>query len=461
MPDSLTPPSKPVAQERPMTVSQLTRAGKNLLETYLPRLWVEGELSNVSKPSSGHWYFTIKDPKAQVRCAMFRNRNIYARIQPEAGQKVLLRAKASLYEGRGDFQLIVDEIQPAGQGDLQRAFDELKAKLLKQGWFDASIKKPLPPWPKRIVVLTSPTGAVIHDIARVLARRCSSIEVNILPIAVQGKNAAPDIVNALRQANEQQTNGAYLGELIVLARGGGSLEDLWAFNEESVARAIYESELPVVSAIGHEVDFTIADFMADVRAPTPSVAAELVSPDIRDIQTNIQRLRAQLFSNITQVLSKQRQQLRYFHARLKHPGERLQARAQKIDFLETRLYHAIAQKKDKSQQELKKWHNQLNQMNPKITVKRVREQLGILANRMPGLMQQRIKSKQKDLHHNIQRLNTLSPLNTLERGYAIVEDKEGHLVKNVNSVKKDSLLKTRLADGFVHSKVTSTETLKE
>src|SRR5690606_31569338 len=248
-------------------VSQLNRRAKQLLETHLPLLWVEGELSNVSQPSSGHWYFTLKDDQAQVRCAMFRNRNMLVRFKPQQGQQVLLRARVSLYEGRGDYQLIAEHMEEAGAGALQRAYEELKQKLAAEGLFSDDLKQPLPSLPRHIGVITSPTGAAIRDILHVLARRFPAIPVTVLPVAVQGKEAAPQIVKAIQLANR-----ADLFDVLILARGGGSLEDLWPFNEEVVARAIHASKLPIVSAVGHEVDFTIADFVADLRAPTPSVA---------------------------------------------------------------------------------------------------------------------------------------------------------------------------------------------
>src|SRR5690625_2927780 len=254
-----------------LSVSQLNRRSKQILETHLPLVWVEGEVSNLSRPSSGHWYFTLKDDQAQVRCAMFRNRNQLVRFNPAQGQQLLLRARVSLYEGRGDYQLIVEHMEEAGFGALQRAFEELKTRLSQEGLFASERKRPLPTLPKHIGVITSPTGAAIRDILSVLKRRFPAVPVTVLPVPVQGKEAAPAIVSALDLANRSE-----LFDVLILARGGGSLEDLWPFNEEAVARAIYASRTPVVSAVGHEVDFSIADFVADVRAPTPSAAAELV-----------------------------------------------------------------------------------------------------------------------------------------------------------------------------------------
>src|SRR5690606_35272474 len=275
---AMSNPLLPTGTEREiLSVSQLNRRAKQLLETHLPLLWVEGELSNVSQPSSGHWYFTLKDDQAQVRCAMFRNRNMLVRFKPQQGQQVLVRARVSLYEGRGDYQLIAEHMEEAGTGALQRAFEALKAKLGAEGLFDEARKRPIPTLPRHIGVITSPTGAAIRDVLTVLERRFPSIPVTVIPVAVQGKESAPQIVRALELANR-----CGLFDVLLLTRGGGSLEDLWSFNEEAVARAVAASQLPVVCAVGHEVDFSIADFVADLRAPTPSAAAELMTPDGED-----------------------------------------------------------------------------------------------------------------------------------------------------------------------------------
>lgn len=267
------PPNRDV-----LSVSQLNRRAKMLLETQLPLLWIEGEISNLSQPSSGHWYFTLKDSAAQIRCAMFKGRNSRVRFAAQHGQQVLVRAKVSLYEGRGDYQLIVEHMEEAGIGALQRAFDELKYKLEQEGLFLEEHKKPLPTQPKRVALITSPTGAAVQDMVSVFARRYPLIDLVILPVAVQGVEAPAQIARAINMACRMRNI-----EAIIVGRGGGSLEDLWAFNEEVVARAIFASKIPLVSAVGHETDFTIADFVADSRAPTPSAAAELLSPDREEI----------------------------------------------------------------------------------------------------------------------------------------------------------------------------------
>lgn len=288
----------PLSTERDiLSVSQLNRASKDLLETYLPLLWVEGEVSNLAQPSSGHWYFTLKDARAQVRCAMFKNRNQLVRFCPEGGQKILVRARVSLYEGRGEYQLLIEHMEPTGFGDLQRQFELLKHKLQNEGLFAQEHKRALPAWPKRLGIVTSPTGAALQDILQVLQRRFPALPVLLLPVAVQGTGAAGQIAAAIRRANAEK-----LCDVLIVGRGGGSLEDLWAFNEEIVARAIYASDIPVVSAVGHEVDFTIADFTADMRAPTPSAAAELISPNQLEVAQKLDQLQRALLRHMQQHL---------------------------------------------------------------------------------------------------------------------------------------------------------------
>jgi exodeoxyribonuclease VII large subunit len=267
------------AADHILSVTELNRRARQLLEVHLATVWVRGEISNLSMPSSGHWYFTLKDDKAQIRCAMFRGNNALLRFKPEHGMQVIARGRVSLYEGRGDYQLIAENLQVDGAGNLQIAFEQLKAKLEDERLFDDDFKQELPTLPKHVGVITSPTGAAIRDILSIFKRRFPAIQISIFPVPVQGADAAPAIIKALQLANKHTGFDA-----LILARGGGSLEDLWAFNEEAVARAVFASEIPVVSAIGHETDFTICDFVADIRAATPSAAAELLSPDIADYE---------------------------------------------------------------------------------------------------------------------------------------------------------------------------------
>lgn len=450
-PDLFTTPGASPEREI-FTVSQLNRRARQLLETHIPLLWVEGELSNVSIPSSGHWYFTLKDEQAQVRCAMFRNRNMTVRFKPQQGQHVLIRARVSLYEGRGDYQIIVEHMEEAGTGALQRAFEQLKNKLASEGLFDEVYKKALPSLPRHIAVITSPTGAAIRDILSVLERRFAGIPVTVIPVAVQGKEAAPQIVRAIDLANR-----AKLFDVVILARGGGSLEDLWPFNEEIVARAIFASELPIVSGIGHEVDFTIADFVADLRAPTPSAAAELIVPDGDDWLDKFIGFEVLLEEAMIRKLRHWHQRLEWLRSRLRHPRQRLEEQAQRLDNLELRLKNQI-------QKQLVAWRHQINQLqlrqqaqHPQQRLKSLRERLILSETRLARAQQQVLGNSKKRLGEAVRMLNTLSPLNTLERGYALVTDAGTQkVITHSTQVKPGDKLHTRLAQGEIISLVEKT-----
>jgi exodeoxyribonuclease VII large subunit len=425
-----------------LTVSQLNRAAKDLLETYLPLLWVEGELSNLSAPSSGHWYFTLKDGGAQVRCAMFRNRNLLVRFKPEAGKKVVVRAKVSLYEGRGDYQLIVEHMEPAGAGDLQRQFELLKEKLQAEGLFDVDHKKPLPPWPRRLGIVTSPTGAAVHDILHVLRRRFPALPVIILPVAVQGNEAAGQIAAAIEIANRHD-----LCDVLIVGRGGGSLEDLWVFNEEIVARAIYASEIPLVSAVGHEVDFTIADFVADVRAPTPSAAAELISPDCQALLHKLRQHKHQLARCMAAHLRQHRQQVNHLRARLQHPGQKLQAQAQKLDHLEIRLRRAMSASLHQAHQRVERFEHKLQRFNPQRLLASHAHHLQVLTLRLEAAQRKQQDARQQRLQQAAGLLQSVSPLNTLSRGYTILLTQEGRAVRRADEVVSGQELTAKLHQG--------------
>ena len=319
------------------TVSRLNREVRSVLEGSFPLLWIEAEISNFSCPASGHWYFSLKDEANQVRGAMFRNRNRLLRFRPENGMQVLVRARVGLYEARGEFQIIVEHMEEAGDGALRRAFEQLKQRLHIEGLFDPRHKKALPTHPQTIGVITSATGAAIRDILSTLARRFPSLPVIVYPVAVQGQSAATEIREMLQLA--EQRNEC---DVLILARGGGSLEDLWAFNDEQLARSIHQITIPIVTGIGHEIDFTIADFVADHRAPTPTAAAELVSPDQYALQTHLQQLEAQLTSRLSGKLQSYQQHLVWLQKRLPHPARKLQDIAQRLDEAEQRMQRALA-----------------------------------------------------------------------------------------------------------------------
>lgn len=385
-----------------LTVSQLNRQARTLLESHFDNVWVEGEVSNFAAPSSGHWYFSLKDGGAQVRCAMFRNRNQRVKVTPKNGDAIRMRCRVSLYEGRGEFQLIAEYLEPAGAGALQAAFEILKAKLDQEGLFDPAGKQPLPKSISALGVITSPTGAAIHDILTVLERRCPAIAVYIIPVTVQGDKAAMEISRAIEQANQWNEEGKVSLDALIVGRGGGSLEDLWAFNEEPVARALAASKLPTVSAVGHEIDFTIADMAADHRAATPSAAAELLSPDQQQWHIQLQEMEQKLQTLIRKKLSDATRELEHLRRRLRHPGHQLREQSQRLDSLEQRLQSA---------------------------------------------MQRKLQEAGTRLAHLAQMLDSYSPLSTLQRGYAIVTDASGGVVTDASTLSIGDKVEARLAKG--------------
>jgi exodeoxyribonuclease VII large subunit len=395
-----------------LSVSQLNRQARSLLESHFDFVWVEGEVSNFAAPSSGHWYFSLKDGGAQVRCAMFRNKNQRLKLNPKNGDAVRLRCRVSLYEGRGEFQLIVEFMEPAGAGALQAAFERLKTKLASEGLFERSKKQVIPESISHLGVITSPTGAAIHDILTVLKRRCPSIAVSIIPVAVQGQNAAPEISSAIARVNRWQREGVVNLDALIVGRGGGSLEDLWAFNEEIVARAIADSELPIVSAVGHEIDFTIADMVADARAATPSAAAEMLSPDQREWQNQLKATEQRLQQLIRRKLSDATRDLENLRRRLRHPGHQLREQSQRLDDLEQRLNNA---------------------------------------------MQRKLEHAGTRLAHLGQMLDSLSPLRSLQRGYAILTDASGNVVTDAAALSRGDTVQAVLAKGRLQLSVDNVE----
>jgi exodeoxyribonuclease VII large subunit len=388
------------------SVSRLNREARLLLEAGLGRVWVEAELSNLARPSSGHWYFTLKDSTAQLRCAMFRQRNQLTRFQPRDGQQVLARGRVSLYEPRGDYQLIVDSLEEAGLGALQRAFEELRRRLAAEGLFAPERKRPLPAAPATIGVITSPTGAALRDILHILARRYAAARVILYPVPVQGAAAAPAIAAALDLAGARAEC-----EVLILARGGGSLEDLWAFNDERVARAIARCPIPVVSGVGHETDVTIADFVADRRAPTPSGAAELVAPDTAGWLAQLARLAARFGAAVQRHLAEDGRRLAHLQHRLEraHPGTRLAQSSQRLDELEQRLQRA--------------WRERLQRAGARVE----------LAARA---------------------LQAVSPLATLARGFAVVtRARDGVLLTDAGAIEPGDAIDARLAQGTLRARV--------
>lgn len=435
-----------------LSVSLLNEQVRDLLENSFVNLWVEGEISNLSQPSSGHLYFTLKDAGAQIRAAMFRGNNRFLKFAPKNGQQVVLKARVSLYAPRGDYQLIVEHIEEAGLGALRRAYDELRLRLQEEGLFDAARKRPLPATAQHIAVITSATGAAVRDIISVLGRRFPGLPVTVIPVPVQGQDAAPAIVRAIALANAV-TQAAPNFDVILLARGGGSLEDLWAFNEESVARAITGSRLPIVSGVGHETDFTIADFVADLRAPTPSAAAELLSPDGEDLLDNLEGFEILLVRALRAQLARFGQQITHLRARLRHPGQRLQDMAQKLDDLEARLLRA--QQHALRERQLKWAHlfARLRSRQPGQNLPALQQRVAVLEQRLSRSLTQQLHAQHTRLQHLAERAQLASPLAILARGYAILENDRG-ILRSVANVKSGDRIQARLRDGLLVATVT-------
>ncbi|ANG61889.1 exodeoxyribonuclease VII large subunit [Marinobacterium aestuarii] len=439
------------AQTHALSVSDLNRQARSLLESSFMMIQVQGEISNFVRPSSGHWYFTLKDERAQVRCALFRNRSQFLKYRPRDGDQVMVRAKVSLYEGRGEFQLICDYMEESGVGQLQQAFEALKLRLDAEGLFDQAGKQPLPAHPRHLGVITSPTGAAIHDILSVLKRRFPGLPVTLYPSAVQGAEAAPALVRALKLAQQHDQC-----DVIIIGRGGGSLEDLWPFNEESVARAIHACRIPVVSAVGHETDISISDFVADLRAPTPSAAAELLTPDQRELQLRLDQARRRLQARLGQQLQQYQERLIALQRRLRHPGERLRERAQRLDELELRLRKAALRLLSDKRTRLERQQARLVQSRPQRQIAQLRQHLAALRMQLERQMHYLLHDKRLRSAAMAGQLNAVSPLATLERGYAIVQDNRGQVIDDASLLAVDDLIETRLAKGRVHSRVTAT-----
>ena len=411
------------------------------------QVWVEGEISNLAKPASGHVYFTLKDSSAQVRCALFRQNAARVRQALRDGLAVRVRGKVSLFEGRGDYQLILDSVEPAGDGALRLGFEALKEKLSAEGLFDAAGKRALPAHPQRIGIVSSPTGAVIRDIISVFRRRAPQVALTLIPTAVQGRDATQQIVRALQLADR----GGF--DALILARGGGSLEDLWCFNEEAVARAVAACVTPIVSAVGHETDVSIADFVADVRAPTPSAAAELLAPSSSDLQQRLVGLRQRLLLRMRDRLHRDRAHLDSLTRRLRHPGERLQQQAQRVDDLENRLLRAIDRRLCSGQERLARLDTRLAAQHPGRALTLLRQRLDHLSGRLPRAMQEQLRGRRQHLLGLAQTLNVVSPLATLSRGYSILLDERGQAIRSASQTRPGQRLKARLGEGQLQVRV--------
>lgn len=433
------------------SVSRLNREVRTLLERGLGTVWVAGELSNFSQPASGHWYFSVKDRNAQLRCAMYRSKNVFVGFTPRAGMQVLLRGRISLYEAKGECQLAVEHLEEGGVGALRREFERLKAKLAAEGLFALGRKRRLPRFPRRIGVVTSPTGAALRDILHILARRYPPAAVLIYPAPVQGAAAVPALVAALGQASARADC-----DVLILARGGGSLEDLWAFNDERVARAIHACAVPVVSGVGHEIDFTIADFVADTRAPTPSGAAELVVPDRAACLDAVARTAQRLSGCMRRELRTSGTRLEACGRRLRqaHPGVRLLQQVQRLDDLELRLAGAARSLLLGAGHRFAAAQVQLRHHSPQRALADWRARSQDLQGRLSHAAQQQLSRTAHRLALARRGLDAVSPLATLSRGFAIVTGSDGALLTEAAAVMPGAEIEARLAHGVLSARVT-------
>ena len=421
-----------------------------MLEESFTSIWVEGEISNFAAPHSGHWYFSLKDPAAQVRCAMFKGSQRNLGFSPKDGMHVLIRARASLYSNRGEYQLIAEIMEERGEGKLRRAYELLKKKLEAAGLFDAAHKKSLPSFPKCIGVITSPTGAAIRDILTVLKRRYSCVPIIIYGTLVQGDSAAPAIVKAIQTANRRKEC-----DVLILARGGGSLEDLWPFNEEIVAHAIYQSEIPLISGVGHEVDFTIADYVSDLRAATPSAAAEIITPDCAEILQTLARQKQQILRLMRNKFVTTTQHLHWVQKHLSqlHPKRRLIEKMQRLDFCELTLVQLQTRLLNKLQHQVKECETKMHRMTPMHRIQQLQHKLHLYQQQLMTVISTQVIRKHTELANAAAKLDGISPLATLKRGYAIATTKDQQIIRHASECKKGDAISVKVMTGIIHCSV--------
>lgn len=443
----LMPSATQTTDKTILSVSDLNRQARVTIEQHFNQVWVMGEMSNFARPRSGHWYFSLKDDKAQVRCAMFANRNRAVQMQPGDGQLVIVRGRVSIYEGRGDFQIIVDHLEPAGEGALRQAFDQLKVKLAAEGLFAAERKQALPTLPRHVAVITSPTGAAIKDVLAVWRRRFPSLQVTIIPSQVQGDAAEPQLLQALERAAALQP------DVVLLTRGGGSLEDLWSFNLESVARALAACPIPTVSAVGHEIDVTICDFVADLRAPTPSAAAELITPSAADLLRTFAHYQRQL--NLLWHRHHELLALTVANLRLQLPSPQqvLERANQQVDDAYQRMTQHVSQQLRHQHMRLDGLTRQLQALGPEEQLHSASAALRSLEGRLQFALARNLQTKQQQLAGLSRMLQSVSPLPTLTRGFAVVKDAEGNVATSVAALSPGEQTTTFLADGAVISEI--------
>ncbi len=442
--------SLPTDQQSIFTVSQLNREVRLILEQQFGFVWLEGEISNLSQPASGHLYLSLKDSSAQIRCAMFRGRNRNLKFKPKNGAQVVVHGSLGLYEARGDFQLIIEQMEPVGEGLLQRRFEETKEKLKAQGLFAESQKLTLPQYPNKIGVITSATGAAIQDVLHVLSRRYPLAPIIVYPTAVQGIKAADEIAATIRTADKRSEC-----DVLLLVRGGGSLEDLWPFNEEIVAHAIHQCSLPIISGIGHEIDFTIADMVADVRAPTPSAAAEIATPDSREQLQNLNGLMQSLCDCIKQQLQFRYNTTQQLHHRLlnQHPQRQLAQKIQRVDELEKRLEIAINHTTKTAQSGLQLLLQSLNTLSPLSKIEFLSQKIKQYQDNLINNQCKLLDIANARLDANMRALNGVSPLATLKRGYAVITNKEDNIMNTLKKIKTGDTVTATVIDGKMYCRV--------
>jgi exodeoxyribonuclease VII large subunit len=445
-----------MSEIRYLTVTALTKYIKRKFEVdpHLQDIWIKGELSNFKMHSRGHMYFTLKDENARIQAVMFAGHNRGLAFRPESGMKVVIRGEVSVYEPSGNYQMYVKEMQPDGVGSLYLAYEQLKTKLQEQGLFDENRKRPLPPYPNRIGVVTSPTGAAIRDIMTTLKRRYPIGEIILIPALVQGVNAAPSIVKAIEQAND-------LGNLdvLIVGRGGGSIEELWAFNEEAVAHAIYRSRIPVISAVGHETDFTIADFVADLRAPTPTGAAELAVPHLTEVMERVEQRKIRMMRAMREMTAFQRERLHRAQKSyaFRYPVKLCEQKEQELDKLIDRLYRESRRNIESKREKYEQLARQLLRNHPSEQMRRLKEQQQQLTKTLIKEMQTMLKQHQMSFVSTASKLNALSPLRTMERGYSLVYDADQQLLKSTKGVSTGDMIQVRLSDGDLQCEVAKVE----
>ena len=434
-----------------ISVSEINKRAKSILEENFPFVWIQGEVSNFFSAASGHWYFSLKDESSEIRCAMFTNKNHHITFEPKDGDHLVLNGTLSIFEGRGQYQIIVEHIELAGEGALLKAFEELKKKLQLEGLFDDSIKRQLPAYPKNIAVVTSPDGAVIQDIINVLDRRSPFLDLTVVPTLVQGEKAAPLICDALNKVGKLKKV-----DVVILARGGGSIEDLWAFNNEEVARAIVNCPTPIISAVGHETDFTISDFVSDLRAPTPSIAAEIISQPYSELIETLEGYQNYISRSVISQIDLQRTQITNLIKRIRHPGDKLREISQKLDYVETALIQNINQEISFKKNGLNLKDLSLQQNSPQNKIKEAKVYLQNSSKDLLKALKLEIERKSTVLAEIVATLQAVSPLSVLSRGYSIIStEPDGKILSSSNQVEIGQTISAILSKGSIKAEIKS------